>query len=159
LVVAGNISRLGDLYAFGLLGAFSLTCLGLDVVRWRERRGDLHIGDTSDTSEHEERQATVRRVPRSIYRVPLLNAHLAPSPLERLWHLQQRLQPKGAIAFLRRLRMSWPDVKYALGFLTTALVGAAWLVNLGSKPLATAFGGGLTVCGVAVAAAHYRSQR
>src|SRR5262249_36734309 len=122
-------------------------------------RGDLHIGDTSDTSEHEERQATVRRVPRSIYSVPLLNAHLAPSTLERLWHLQQRLQPKGAIAFLRRLRMSWPDVKYALGFLTTALVGAAWLVNLGSKPLATAFGGGLTVCGVAVAAAHYRSQR
>ncbi len=28
---------LGDLYAFGLLGAFSVTCLSLDVVRWRER--------------------------------------------------------------------------------------------------------------------------
>lgn len=29
---------LGDLYAFGLLGAFSVTCLSLDVVRWREQR-------------------------------------------------------------------------------------------------------------------------
>ena len=28
---------LGDLYAFGLLGAFILTCLSLDIVRWRER--------------------------------------------------------------------------------------------------------------------------
>lgn len=26
------------MYAFGLLGAFSLTCLGLDIVRFRERR-------------------------------------------------------------------------------------------------------------------------
>jgi hypothetical protein len=28
---------LGDLYAFGLLGTFVLTCVSLDVVRWRER--------------------------------------------------------------------------------------------------------------------------
>ncbi len=32
------LNVLGDLYAFGLLGAFSLTCLGLDIVRSRERR-------------------------------------------------------------------------------------------------------------------------
>jgi len=159
LLVAGDIGVLGDLYAFGLLGAFSLTCLGLDVVRWRERRGDLHIGDTGDTSEHEERGATVRRAPRSVYSVPLLSEHLAPGTLERLWHLQRRLQPGRAVAFLKRVRRIWPDVKYGLGFLTTALVGVAWLVNLGSKPLATAFGGGLTACGVAVAAVHYRSQR
>lgn len=29
---------LGDLYAFGLLGAFILTCLALDVVRWHDPR-------------------------------------------------------------------------------------------------------------------------
>ena len=29
---------LGDLYAFGLLGTFVLTCVSLDVVRWREYR-------------------------------------------------------------------------------------------------------------------------
>src|SRR3989442_15569007 len=38
LLVAGNINILGDMYAFGLLGAFTLTCLGLDIVRYRERR-------------------------------------------------------------------------------------------------------------------------
>jgi amino acid transporter len=38
ILVQGNINILGDMYAFGLLGAFSLTCLGLDIVRSRERR-------------------------------------------------------------------------------------------------------------------------
>ncbi|MGH7762304.1 MAG: APC family permease [Candidatus Dormibacteraceae bacterium] len=32
-----QVPLLGDLYAFGLLGTFVLTCLSLDVVRWRER--------------------------------------------------------------------------------------------------------------------------
>jgi hypothetical protein len=32
----GNLLLLGELYAFGLLGAFVLSSLGLDVVRWRE---------------------------------------------------------------------------------------------------------------------------
>ncbi len=31
-----NLNLLGDLYAFGLLGTFVLTCVSLDVVRWRE---------------------------------------------------------------------------------------------------------------------------
>ena len=34
----GSVSLLGDLYAFGLLGTFVLTCISLDVVRWREYR-------------------------------------------------------------------------------------------------------------------------
>src|SRR5438105_5741237 len=38
IVVQGNITVLGDLYAFGLLGAFTLTCVGLDIVRRRERK-------------------------------------------------------------------------------------------------------------------------
>src|SRR5207247_3557473 len=38
ILVMGNIIILGDMYAFGLLGAFSLTCLGLDIVRQRERK-------------------------------------------------------------------------------------------------------------------------
>ena len=33
-----NVENLGDLYAFGLLGTFVLTCVSLDVVRWREYR-------------------------------------------------------------------------------------------------------------------------
>jgi amino acid transporter len=38
LIHQDTLGVLGDLYAFGLLGAFSLTCIGLDVVRTRERR-------------------------------------------------------------------------------------------------------------------------
>ncbi|HEY7413627.1 MAG TPA: APC family permease, partial [Ktedonobacteraceae bacterium] len=38
LLVQGDITLLGDMYAFGLLGAFSLTCLGIDVARWRDWR-------------------------------------------------------------------------------------------------------------------------
>src|SRR5216683_877439 len=38
IVVQGAITVLGDLYAFGLLGAFTLTCVGLDIVRRRERK-------------------------------------------------------------------------------------------------------------------------
>jgi amino acid transporter len=39
LVIAssGSTTLLGDLYAFGLLGAFILTCVSLDIVRSRER--------------------------------------------------------------------------------------------------------------------------
>ena len=32
----GNITLLGEMYAFGLLGAFTLSSLGLDVIRWRD---------------------------------------------------------------------------------------------------------------------------
>lgn len=55
IVTRGSTGTLGDLYAFGLLGAFSVTCISLDIVRWRERRrharpvahgADIHV-DTS----------------------------------------------------------------------------------------------------------------
>jgi hypothetical protein len=97
IVVAVNahVDILGDLYAFGLLGTFVLTCVSLDVVRWRER-------------EH--------------------------------W-------TRGEAAL------------FAVGVLTTLLVLMAWLVNLVAKPLATEFGGGLTVVGLIVGLASYRYIR
>lgn len=33
----GDVGLLGDLYAFGLLGAFVITSLSLDIIRWHER--------------------------------------------------------------------------------------------------------------------------
>ncbi|HYM97817.1 MAG TPA: hypothetical protein VET26_10975, partial [Candidatus Sulfotelmatobacter sp.] len=36
IAAQANVDLLGDLYAFGLLGTFVLTCVSLDVVRWRE---------------------------------------------------------------------------------------------------------------------------
>ena len=37
----GHTILLGHLYAFGLLGAFSLTSVGLDCIRWQERKRSL----------------------------------------------------------------------------------------------------------------------
>ncbi len=90
-----NVNLLGDLYAFGLLGTFVLTCVSLDVVRWRER--------------------------------PAWTAGA------------------GAI--------------FVLGLVTTVLVVLAWLVNLVAKPLATEFGGGLTVAGMIAGLMTYRYYR
>ena len=87
---------LGDLYAFGLLGAFILTNVSLDVVRWRELKVDRAL----------------RR---------------------RLW--------------------------FAVGVLTTTLTMIGWSVNLVAKPYATAFGGGLTLIGLAVGLWTYNRGR
>jgi amino acid transporter len=101
-VSGGNVGLLGDLYAFGLLGAFTMTCISLDVVRWHERR------------EH------------------------APPPASGV-------RPAG-------------PVMLAIGFLTTALVGLAWTTNLVAKPLATLFGGGLTLLGLLIAFVNWRLE-
>jgi amino acid transporter len=36
VLTGASTTFLGDLYAFGLLGAFCVTCISLDVIRWRE---------------------------------------------------------------------------------------------------------------------------
>jgi amino acid transporter len=90
----GAIALLGDLYAFGLLGAFVITCLALDVVRWREGLNSLRSS-------------------------------------------------------------AW----FGVGVLTTLAVLTGWLVNLWAKPLATRFGGGLTIVGLLIGFATYRYNR
>jgi len=46
LATQGDMQRLGEMYAFGLLGAFALDCVALDVVRWRShvRGGIFWVG-------------------------------------------------------------------------------------------------------------------
>ncbi len=44
LVSQGNVNALGDLYAFGLLAAFVLTCGSLDVLRWFDYAGRWRPG-------------------------------------------------------------------------------------------------------------------
>ncbi len=90
------LNELGAMYAFGLLGAFSLTCLGLDIVRFRER---LHV---------------------------------------------------------RGKRGQISPLMFLLGVLTTTLVILAWSINLVFKPLATAFGGSVTLIGLLVASWNRR---
>ena len=38
LFTRGHLGLLGDMYSFGLLGAFTFTAIGLDVTRWKARR-------------------------------------------------------------------------------------------------------------------------
>src|SRR5262249_15471592 len=38
LAVEGDVTKLGDMYAFGLLGALSMSSVSVDVLRWREHR-------------------------------------------------------------------------------------------------------------------------
>ena len=102
----GNVGLLGDMYAFGLLGAFSVTSVCLDIVRWRERRalqGRRYVAD---------------------------------------------VEPAGTSTFM-----------FILGVVTSALVVTAWVTNLFAKPLATLFGGSITVVGVAVAGITHWSRR
>jgi amino acid transporter len=78
----GNMTLLGHMYAFGLLGAFSMSSIGLDVVRWREKKRGLG---------------------------------------------------------------------FYVGILTTIMVMTAWVTNIITKPLATYFGGGITLFGMFIA--------
>ena len=156
LFAQGSVVLLGDLYAFGLLGAFSLTCLSLDVIRTRERRGGPHVGAAID--------------PELLGVSGFVNAPTATQPTV-IHRLAYALVPEPVFAALRRIlarltawaqsiaaRLNVPahTVGYYIGFLTTLLVMVAWMTNLVFKPLATIFGGGLTLLGLAVAVANYQ---
>ncbi len=97
----GNVRLLGDLYAFGLLGAFSVTCIALDLVRFHER------------------------------------------------HVQR----------LGNEAVNVGRIRFILGVITTVFVTGAWITNLFAKPLATLFGGCVTLVGVGIAFITYRRAR
>jgi len=86
VISQANVALLGDLYAFGLLGAFAMTCFSLDIVRWHD---------------------------------------------------------------------GWRGVAFTVGVLTTVFVTVGWITNLFAKPMATLFGGGITVIGMVVAITTY----
>jgi len=207
LAVSGNINLLGELYGFGLLGAFSLMCISMDVIRWRERRGEAYIGAQIDPelthnwaqvgtqsdgrngrtgasalSTDDIRQLTTLAMPVGSEATGLqaIGASRASGvaagwrgwrgwkdwrgwratsgSLARLTARLRAITAPGRVVWSQHWSHRWPDLKYYLGFLTTALVLVAWLTNLVGKPLATSFGGGLTLLGLAIAILHYRYQ-
>lgn len=105
ILTHGSVGLLGDLYAFGLLGAFSLTCFSLDIVRWHEAHPTTDASDAERTTE--ARGISVGGKPVS-------------KPM------------------------------FVLGILTTLLVSLAWSTNLFTKPMATLFGGGVTLIGLLI---------
>src|SRR6266568_461762 len=61
LLVHGEITILGDMYAFGLLGAFTVTCVGLDIIRYRERKSaQAVLLDRPDHHGYNEHNSTKR---------------------------------------------------------------------------------------------------
>src|SRR5579885_1789568 len=131
LLVHGDIALLGDMYAFGLLGAFSLTCLGIDVARWRDWR------------RQRERQAR---------RLQVRAGNGADATMGEVLELPQ--PGKSSIGPVSR----W---MFALGVLTTVLVMLAWGTNLVYKHLATEFGVTVTGIGLltAFATARYLAKQ
>jgi amino acid transporter len=154
--VRGQIDILGDMYAFGLLGAFSLTCLAMDVIRYRERHGTAHIG----AMEAAEQSASLGEsapasVPWQTRLSSAAGARIHPGVVAKLraagTQARRRIGP-----WTTRARDSWPTLKYYLGIVTTFLVIIAWVTNLFTKPLATIFGGGFTVLGVSAALLYHQ---
>jgi hypothetical protein len=166
IAVRGNINILGDLYAFGLLGAFTLTCLGLDIVRRRERKvahalaEQLRNGANAKTTTGDDGDA--RDLAHDVDE--LLHKAADNDKLDGAAH-PGGLEPEAILALatpatnLRtRLHDLWIRVDFWLGVLTTLLVFTAWLTNLVSKPLATAFGGSVAAIGMLIALVNYRLQ-
>lgn len=150
IIVKGQINVLGDMYAFGLLGAFSLTCLGLDVIRARERRIKRNTQPDSKKSKQVNLETLSTLSPDALLLTAAHStngAHPAPSA--------------SALFFSKirgRLQELWKSVDFWLGVATTALVILAWTVGLFSKPLSTAFGGSVVIIGVGVAVVNYIRQ-
>src|SRR5436190_10022096 len=146
VAVQGNINILGDMYAFGLLGAFSLTCLGMDIVRYRQRQYRRLQASTNKNSYAREQisstsanaQAHERRIEKELAKETAEEKQANPA---------EKPEPEGR--WTRSLTNFW------LGILTTLLVLIAWTTNLIAKPLATAFGGSVALIGMAIAFTNY----
>jgi amino acid transporter len=153
IVAHGSLDLLGNLYAFGLLGAFTLTCLGLDLVRYRERKAARARAYTLPA----EQQENGNRSPGSDLDAPFVINN------ERV--LSNGATPGGvsppgksevaATARRSEVLSLWSTINLYLGILTTVLVVLAWSTNLVSKHLATEFGGAVVTTGMAVAYLNY----
>jgi amino acid transporter len=159
IAVNGNITVLGDLYAFGLLGAFTLTCIGLDIVRRRERK--------AARAERVSSQSTARGLPQSddsaaANEAPKGTTTTTSAPTASLVETGVELPADGPVPSPYTGRMVldlWHTCKFYLGLLTTILVVLAWTTNLVAKPMATLFGGSVTLLGMGIAYFTYSRKK
>ncbi|HLI06599.1 MAG TPA: APC family permease [Ktedonobacteraceae bacterium] len=160
IVVVGNINLLGDMYAFGLLGAFSLTCLGMDVVRHRERNLARQVARQLPVENDLNRDG--RTTPNEL--IESATALSEKVTKESGHNLEEGLLPDVIAKMAARehhpgLKSFWTNIEFYLGILTTFLVMLAWTTNLITKPLATAFGGSVTGLGMIVAYFMYNQHK
>ena len=156
IVARGSLDLLGNLYAFGLLGAFTLTCLGLDLVRYRERKAARAKAYTLPAEQQENGNGSLPpgRVLDASF---VINNERVSSNGGTPGRVS--LPGKSEVAATARrseVLSLWSTINLYLGILTTALVVLAWSTNLVSKHLATEFGGAVVTTGMAVAYLNYR---
>lgn len=155
VAVRGNINILGDMYAFGLLGAFSLTCLGMDIVRYRQRkyRRLQALRSASNAESYARQPLSSTAAPAQTSAQNAASDHEIEEAVdeetteEEQANPAERPEPEG--------RWTRSTVNFYLGILTTVLVLMAWSTNLVAKPLATAFGGSVALLGMAIAFTNY----
>ncbi len=159
IAVKGDITLLGDMYAFGLLGAFTLTCLGLDIVRFRDwqhaRRIMQHHTSTKPQIIEQEQPASSNGASAEATTSHDLQISHTEMPATANSHSNAASQGEGAPASVQEIQRPWFKIDFFLGILTTFLVSVAWSTNLITKPLATGFGGGVAVLGMAIAYLNY----
>lgn len=144
LLVRGNINVLGDMYAFGLLGAFTLTCVSMDIVRYRTRkarRSEETKVELNDGQATQEQQVSAKNKHESLEDKVEDRATEDATPTNEL--------PE------REGRWTRSTLNFYLGIITTVLVALAWCTNLINKPLATAFGGSVSIVGMGIAYINY----
>ncbi|TMF48017.1 MAG: APC family permease [Chloroflexi bacterium] len=148
VLVRGNINLLGDMYAFGLLGAFSLTCLGMDIVRYRQRKARRIQASQSGSSSNSRNGNRLPSTPDQAQETTGNQASFDGQAQQEQANPDEVPEPEG--------RWTRSTLNFYLGILTTFLVVTAWTTNLIAKPLATAFGGSVTVLGMLIAYTNYR---
>jgi len=162
ILVLGNIIILGDMYAFGLLGAFSLTCLGLDIVRHRERKAAKVIASHLPGKDNNRESAPAGTVLDNA--VELSRQYTRSNGSTSAGGLEPEVIAALAVPAAKdglrvRLHRLWYTIDFWLGILTTVLVITAWSTNLVNKQLATLFGGTVTLLGMAVAYYNYNLHK
>ena len=162
LVIAnGSINFLGELYAFGLLGAFTLTCLGLDIIRYRERKAARTLAARlSNANRNGASQPSPDDIQYRTAESRLENAGLNGPVSESGLQLENIEMLASPVRNWRtRIRELWYNIDFWLGILTTFLVATAWTTNLIFKRPATLFGGTVAGIGMLVAYINYRRQK
>src|SRR5712691_1517641 len=159
IVARGSLDLLGNLYAFGLLGAFTLTCLGLDLVRYRERKAARARAYTLPAEQQENGNGSLP--PGRVLDAPFVinNERVSSNGGTPDGVSLPGKSEVAATARRSEVLSLWSTINLYLGILTTALVMLAWSTNLVSKHLATEFGGAVVTTGMAVAYLNYRYNK
>jgi amino acid transporter len=158
IAVHGSINTLGDMYAFGLLGAFTLTCIGMDIVRYRQRKDRKLAQQARPGASASAREQIVSTMEQDEEKMPdQARKHIDGPAMERQAEEEKDAGPDETPEPEGRWTRS--TLNFCLGIFTTLLVVTAWSTNLIAKPLATAFGGSVTVLGMLIAYSSYRFHK